>query len=831
MSYLYEKFPFELSRTKTEEELDIERNIMRFFEGLKVSSNIGMQLSATDSLTVVGSHVEVSLMALIEGDIPLFIIDRIEQPNSISGEIWDDILSGALYQNMQEEHHLQIQRIKDVDNYIKKTEEIIKSIESPEEYIRKKITIYSSLSPERYFRVSIINRPPDRLRGNLKERNKYIRSHPPTVRHFTVYDIITGKAEHELSGYRLTDLIIDWEENSELAYIAQYRDWIINGYSGYIDTIDRSRIDNYFTLLHEASGEDKFDINVHLDELKELLDESTYTSIELDINFGLEVIKQVGSVLDYAFPVSGFKSYLLSLGLQVGTSLLQAENASSDIEKKTYRKEALNNFIYSTVMSTLTIMKSVTSMGTKGMKYLKLGAAKLNKNGGYFINATNERVHFMRASIKEGKGSLFRYNFKKLQRVNGQIGIPMGPIKPPFISLIEGDISPLRAKRGLNLRPSESKPINVEFDAVRVDSQFNTGMVPFEHNDFQFRGKINTFTGDQIRNHSVTRAIGDYSRIQGMPQEMQVIHVANGDRGTVAIKIPLENVTEGKPILITAGTLSGSTTVYAKDNQSFYVYHTGKNETRSGWKTASDGVETLYRAHVALKEGGLSYVGANMSNTDVPSIFSANSLNPYQQSTITYHGKLNSKMPDTEYTQTIFDYNDATASLSPFGRAGYSYALLSRSDDGELRIATSSEDLTVSKKKMKSLKYKKNTFGSSATEVPDYLSLKTVDKWKKTIKRKTHRKLDLVEVTRLLDRADYYSPQPKLKSQLEDMLIDPKFDDSVKISMKEIVHTLRRNEPFTAKMIDDYVDTYSLELFPLNEGGDLSILRMRDLRC
>jgi hypothetical protein len=476
LSYLYEKFPFELTRSKTEEEISIEINIVRYFEGLKASSS-NMQLSATDTLAVTGSSVEVSLLALIEGDIPSFIVDKIKQPDNISDKVWETILSGELYQNMQEEVQLQTQRVEDIDEYMKKTEEIIQSIQSPEKYIRQNITKYSSLNPEQRFNVSIINRPPDRLRGNLREREKFLREPPPTIKNFTVYEIITGKADHALNHYRLTDLIIDWEESSELAYIAQHRDWIINGYDDYIDNIDSTRLDNYFTILHQISGDDKLDINAHLEELKTLLDESTYTTVELDINFGLEVIKQMSSVLDYAFPVSGIKSYLLSLGLQVGTSLLQAENASTNIEKKLYLKEALNNFIYSTVMSTLTISKSVSPMGIKGMKYLKLGAAKLNKSGGYFINTANQSINFMSASIKTGKSSFFRYNVKKLQNFNHQIDIPMTPIKLPIVSLTQGDISPLRAKGGLNLRPSESKPIDIEFDAVRIDNQFNTGMV------------------------------------------------------------------------------------------------------------------------------------------------------------------------------------------------------------------------------------------------------------------------------------------------------------------------------------------------------------------
>ncbi|NRD75273.1 hypothetical protein HQQ94_19010 [Shewanella sp. VB17] len=260
LSYLYEKFPFELIYSKTEQEIGIERNLVRYFEGLKASSmSIGMQLSATDTLAVTGSHVEVSLMALIKGDIPAFIIDRIEQPHGLSHEIWEAMLTGELYTNIQEEYRLQTQRIKEIDEYIKETEDIIKNIKSPEEYIRNQITRYSSLNPEQTFSVSIINRPPDRLRGNIKERNKFIQVHPPTVKNFTVYDIITGRAEHELSRYRLTDLLIDWEDNSDLAYITQYRDWIINGYSDYIDSIDADRIDHYFTLLQEISGKGKVD--------------------------------------------------------------------------------------------------------------------------------------------------------------------------------------------------------------------------------------------------------------------------------------------------------------------------------------------------------------------------------------------------------------------------------------------------------------------------------------------------------------------------------------------------------------------------------------------
>ena len=828
LSYLYEKFSFELTRSKTEEELGIERNIVRFFEGIKVSSNT--QLSATDTLAVSGSHVEVSIISLIEGDIPACIVDKIEQPSSISDAIWDDMLSGKLYQDMQAEYQLHAQRIKNLDEYMKQTEDIINGIESPEQYIRKQIELYSPLDPERVFSVSVTNRPPDRLRGDLKARTKFIREHSPIVKHFTVYEIITGKAEHELSRYRLTDLIVDWEDNSDLAYISQYRDWIINGYADYIDSIDADRLDHYFSLLHEINGKDKIDIHEHLAELKELLDESTYTGIELDINFGLEVIKQVSSVFDYAFPVSGIKSYFLSLGLSVGTSLLQAENASTDIERELYRKEALNNFIYTTGMSTLTIAKSVGPVGTRGMGYLKLGGEKLNKNGGYFFNAANEKVHFIRDSIKESKGSLFRYDFKKLQRVNGQIGIPMGPIRRPLLSLAEGDISPLRAKTGLNLTPPESTPIHLEFEAVRIDDNFNTGVVSFAHHDSQFTGKINTFVGEQVHHHLATSLMDDNWRAQAFTQEIQVIHVANGDKGTVAIKIPLENIVEGKPVLITAGKLQGSTTVYAKDEQYFYVYRTGKKNAGDDWQTASDGVDTLYGAHVALKGGGVNAVRLSLTNSDVPSIFSANSLNPYQQSSITYYGKPNSKMPDTEYSQVIFDYNEAQAGLPRLGREGHSHALLSRSDNGELKIVTSSEDVKVTRKKVKSLKYNKNTFGASSIEVPDYLSLKTADKWKHTIKRKIYRRLDLAEVSRLLDKADYYSPQPKLKSLLEDLLTDLKFDHKTKFEMKRILHILRRNEGFSPQMIDAYVDRYSVELFPLNEGGDLSLSRVRELR-
>ena len=102
----------------------------------------------------------------------------------------------------------------------------------------------------------------------------------------------------------------------------------------------------------------KIDIKETLDKLIEALDQVTYTSGERDIDFALEVVKQLVGVADFFLPFGAIKSYVVSTVIEVGASLLQAENASSPAEKELYRLQARNTFIYNTVMSVPGVLSS-----------------------------------------------------------------------------------------------------------------------------------------------------------------------------------------------------------------------------------------------------------------------------------------------------------------------------------------------------------------------------------------------------------------------------------------------------------------------------------------
>ena len=78
-------------------------------------------------------------------------------------------------------------------------------------------------------------------------------------------------------------------------------------------------------------------------------------------------------------------------------------------------------------------------------------------------------------------------------------------------------------------------------------------------------------------------------------RSVTIIQVNSGDKGSVGIKIPLKNVDESRPIIVTSGDLGGGFMVYAIDYDNFYAIHTGWADNAKGnrkWKTGREGVIT-----------------------------------------------------------------------------------------------------------------------------------------------------------------------------------------------------------------------------------------------
>ncbi|WP_423191278.1 cytotoxic necrotizing factor Rho-activating domain-containing protein [Aeromonas veronii] len=79
-----------------------------------------------------------------------------------------------------------------------------------------------------------------------------------------------------------------------------------------------------------------------------------------------------------------------------------------------------------------------------------------------------------------------------------------------------------------------------------------------------------TATGAEATSLEGGLQIGRYWGKKLLGEQVSLINVVNGTAGTVGIRIPLGNLVEGQPVVLTSGALSGCTMIYAYDSQ--YVY-------------------------------------------------------------------------------------------------------------------------------------------------------------------------------------------------------------------------------------------------------------------
>jgi hypothetical protein len=121
-----------------------------------------------------------------------------------------------------------------------------------------------------------------------------------------------------------------------------------------------------------------------------------------------------------------------------------------------------------------------------------------------------------------------------------------------------------------------------------------------------------------------------------LSKQVGVIELANGRNGVGAIRIPYENLKPGQSIVVTGGSLSGCTVMFASDTKNFYAYHAGTYGEGSGsWTTARDGANAIRYASSKVKSDTSpdphNFVG---NNNDLIYVG-----NEYPFSVITYNGK------------------------------------------------------------------------------------------------------------------------------------------------------------------------------------------------
>ncbi|WP_157652078.1 cytotoxic necrotizing factor Rho-activating domain-containing protein [Burkholderia ubonensis] len=169
-----------------------------------------------------------------------------------------------------------------------------------------------------------------------------------------------------------------------------------------------------------------------------------------------------------------------------------------------------------------------------------------------------------------------------------------------------------------------------------------------------------------------------------------VISVENGRSGTVAVKIPLSQVTVDKPLFVFSDNLSGCSMVYAVKGNYLYIYHAGIHSDELGkvnnWNTGREGVETIARSHEALTGEKVSQTAFDLNS--LIEIFSG-----YDSAMITYSGGRGGKITNSAPNVYVFEYygKEVDRNVAAMAEAD----LLVTVSGGKIRMEALSEEYHV----------------------------------------------------------------------------------------------------------------------------------------
>ncbi|MGF6902428.1 cytotoxic necrotizing factor Rho-activating domain-containing protein [Paraburkholderia sp. GAS348] len=294
---------------------------------------------------------------------------------------------------------------------------------------------------------------------------------------------------------------------------------------------------------------------------------------------------------------------------------------------------------------------------------------------------------------KIDRDSPLEWQFKDHQKKGGPIQLTHTDIG----DLVQGDIKPL-ARNGLLYRKSSSE-IRLGFDATRFDSHTIEMKKEFSLADSKFSDVLDTWKGGDTTSQGRDDVwSGTWGKDNLLNDDISIVELTSGKSGTAAIRIKLEDVKEGYPVVVSGGELSGSTIVFGVDEQYFYAFHAGQKTDDQKWRPDQEGAAGIYQAYLALNGEVIPSLGisedmalVNEHNELAGNRGIVDILEKYESGFFAFSGKSAGSPPGEMNAEKPIEWLDyAPAATDSAVEKGRAYALLARCD-GDLKITAYAE--------------------------------------------------------------------------------------------------------------------------------------------
>jgi hypothetical protein len=224
----------------------------------------------------------------------------------------------------------------------------------------------------------------------------------------------------------------------------------------------------------------------------------------------------------------------------------------------------------------------------------------------------------------------------------------------------KGDIAPLEGKGAIYLKTSGESRTQFSFyrndrDMKMSGPAHSSDITPAAAQEVLRMGNGSDVTS---LSPSANSYFGQWGRSkQKLSEQIDVIELENGREGVGAVQISFADIPPKGSVLVTTGSLSGCTVMFAADQQKFYAYHAGTSTPRANWKTAREGVSSLREAHEHLNPDAQKKVLEQPGNNDLVDMG-----NDYPFSVISYDGKFSRTRPqdDTRINRPEWEWSNGT---------------------------------------------------------------------------------------------------------------------------------------------------------------------------